>query len=90
VPEVREATALGCAIAAGTGAGLYGDMARTGEAGELAPGVYPQSGASRAVSGDDEKWQSVYADQLGLVDSGLTTSMWQAPGLERRHLSFLP
>jgi autoinducer 2 (AI-2) kinase len=31
-----------------------------------------------------EKWQSVYADQLGLVDSGLTTSMWQAPGLERR------
>ncbi len=30
------------------------------------------------------KWQTVYADQLGLVDSGLTTSMWQAPGLERR------
>jgi autoinducer 2 (AI-2) kinase len=28
----------------------------------------------------DEKWQAVYADQLGLVDSGLTTSMWQAPG----------
>ncbi|MGS6247300.1 hypothetical protein ACVGWS_14475, partial [Enterobacter hormaechei] len=25
----------------------------------------------------------VYADQLGLVDSGLTTSMWQAPGLVR-------
>ncbi len=31
VPVVREATALGCAIAAGTGAGLYGDMASTGE-----------------------------------------------------------
>jgi hypothetical protein len=30
------------------------------------------------------KWQSVYAEQLGLVDSGLTTSMWQAPGLTRR------
>ena len=30
------------------------------------------------------KWQTVYADQLSLVDSGLTTSMWQAPGLERR------
>ena len=24
-----------------------------------------------------------FADQLGLVDSGLTTSMWQAPGLVR-------
>ncbi len=31
VPAVREATALGCAIAAGTGAGLYSDMAGTGE-----------------------------------------------------------
>jgi autoinducer 2 (AI-2) kinase len=30
------------------------------------------------------KWQSVYAEQLGLVDSGLTTSMWQAPGLAHR------
>ncbi|MCO0810630.1 hypothetical protein NF328_01125, partial [Enterobacter hormaechei] len=30
-----------------------------------------------------QKWQAVYADQLGLVDSGLTTSMWQAPGLAR-------
>ena len=30
-----------------------------------------------------QKWQAVYADQLGLVDSGLTTSMWQAPGLVR-------
>jgi hypothetical protein len=29
-----------------------------------------------------QKWQAVYADQLGLVDSGLTTSMWQAPGLD--------
>ncbi|MGS6175240.1 hypothetical protein ACVGWN_26190, partial [Enterobacter hormaechei] len=30
-----------------------------------------------------QKWQAVYADQLGLVDSGLTTSMWEAPGLVR-------
>jgi hypothetical protein len=37
-----------------------------------------------------EKWQSVYADQLGLVDSGLTTSMWQAPALSGAHLSFRP
>ena len=26
-------------------------------------------------------WQEVYADQLGLVDRQLTTSMWKAPGL---------
>ena len=31
VPEVKEATALGCAIAAGAGAGLFADMDSTGE-----------------------------------------------------------
>jgi autoinducer 2 (AI-2) kinase len=28
-----------------------------------------------------QKWLEVYLDQLGLVDHGLTTSMWKAPGL---------
>ena len=28
-----------------------------------------------------DKWQAVYQDQLGLVDHGLTTSLWKAPGL---------
>ncbi|MBU5900432.1 glycerol kinase, partial [Vibrio cholerae O1] len=31
VPVVKEATALGCAIAAGVGAGLFDDLAATGE-----------------------------------------------------------
>ncbi len=85
VPVVREATALGCAIAAGTGAGLYGDMASTGERlvswhREFTPNPQHRELYQEMMS----KWQTVYADQLGLVDSGLTTSMWQAPGLERR------
>ena len=84
VPAVREATALGCAIAAGTGAGLYSDMAGTGEKLVSWHRVFTPNPAHRELyQGMMEKWQSVYADQLGLVDSGLTTSMWQAPGLER-------
>jgi autoinducer 2 (AI-2) kinase len=27
------------------------------------------------------KWQEAYEQQLSLVDKGVTTSMWQAPGL---------
>lgn len=82
VPVVREATALGCAIAAGTGAGLYDDMASTGERlvswhREFTPNPQHRELYQEMMS----KWQTVYADQLGLVDSGLTTSMWQAPGL---------
>ncbi|MFP4880430.1 FGGY-family carbohydrate kinase [Klebsiella pneumoniae] len=91
VPVVREATALGCAIAAGTGAGLYGDMASTGERlvswhREFTPNPQHRELYQEMMS----KWQTVYADQLGLVDSGLTTSMWQAPGLERRQRVALP
>ena len=70
---------------AGTGAGLYGDMAATGEKLVSWHRVFTPNPAHRELyQGMMEKWQSVYADQLGLVDSGLTTSMWQAPGLERR------
>ena len=85
VPEVREATALGCAIAAGTGAGLYGDMAATGEKLVSWHREFTPNQAHRELYHEMMiKWQSVYAEQLGLVDSGLTTSMWQAPGLTRR------
>lgn len=85
VPEVREATALGCAIAAGAGAGLYSDMAATGEKLVSWHREFTPNPAHRELYQEMmAKWQSVYAEQLGLVDSGLTTSMWQAPGLARR------
>ncbi|XTZ38963.1 autoinducer-2 kinase [Salmonella enterica] len=82
VPQVKEATALGCAIAAGFGAGLYDDMAATGErlvnwSKEFTPNAEHRELYAVMM----QKWQAVYADQLALVDSGLTTSMWRAPGL---------
>ncbi|AVL20555.1 MULTISPECIES: autoinducer-2 kinase [Enterobacter] len=84
VPEVKEATALGCAIAAGAGAGLFADMATTGERLVKWSREFTPNPQHRALyDGMMQKWQAVYADQLGLVDSGLTTSMWQAPGLVR-------
>ncbi|MNT68048.1 Autoinducer 2 kinase LsrK [compost metagenome] len=84
VPDVKEATALGCAIAAGTGAGLYNDMAATGETlVKWSREFTPNPEHRELYDGMMQKWQAVYADQLGLVDSGLTTSMWQAPGLVR-------
>jgi len=85
VPEVKEATALGCAIAAGAGVGLYADMASAGEKLVSWQREFTPNPAHRELyDGMMQKWQAVYADQLGLVDSGLTTSLWKAPGLERR------
>ncbi|WP_413735721.1 autoinducer-2 kinase [Sodalis sp. RH21] len=82
VPEVKEATALGCAIAAGVGAGIYSSLAETGERlvrwqREYQPDMVNHQHYQRMKA----DWQEVYAGQLSLVDHGLTTSMWKAPGL---------
>ncbi|MDB2405442.1 autoinducer-2 kinase [Arcobacteraceae bacterium] len=82
IPKVTEATALGAAMAAGVGAGIYADL---------------KSAASQLVVWDKEytpnmqnhelykeikqTWQKAYDEQLKLVDDGITTSMWSAPGL---------
>jgi autoinducer 2 (AI-2) kinase len=59
-------------------------MASTGERlVSWQPRVRPIRSTASCIDGMMQKWQAVYADQLGLVDSGLTTSMWQAPGLVR-------
>jgi autoinducer 2 (AI-2) kinase len=82
VPVVKEATALGCAIAAGVGAGLFNNLADAGERLVQWQREFTPNLTHRALYDEmKRKWMKVYADQLTLVDSGLTTSMWQAPGL---------
>ena len=82
IPKVTEATALGTAMAAGVGAGIYDSL---------------ESAAKKLVSWDREyepnmnnkkiydeiklKWQKAYQTQLELVDKGVTDSMWKAPGI---------
>lgn len=82
VPVVKEATALGCAIAAGVGAGLYESLAETGERLVRWEREHQPDMAHHALYQEQkETWRQVYADQLTLVDNGLTTSLWKAPGL---------
>jgi autoinducer 2 (AI-2) kinase len=82
VPVVKEATALGCAIAAGVAAGLFSSLAETGEALVRWEREYQPNAANHAsYLVQKQNWQQVYADQLGLVDRHLTTSMWKAPGM---------
>ncbi|WP_370555847.1 autoinducer-2 kinase [Edwardsiella tarda] len=82
VPVVKEATALGCAIAAGVGAGVYSSLAVTGEALVRWEREHHPNTQHAAVYQQARKtWQAIYQDQRGLVDEGLTTSLWKAPGL---------
>ncbi len=82
VPVIKEATALGAAILAGHGIGLYSSI---------------EDGISKTVKWDTEfipnqankeiyedlfqKWKKVYTAQLQLCDEKLTKNMWIAPGL---------
>ncbi len=82
VPKVKEATALGAAMAAGVGAGVYESIVNAAE--ELVEWdreYLPNSKNFHVYNQIKEQWQEVYANQLSLVDRGLTTSMWKAPGV---------
>lgn len=82
VPVVKEATALGCAIAAGVGAGVYSDLASAGEQlVEWETSYFPTAEHRQTYQDLKEKWISIYKEQLHLVDHGLTTPLWKATGL---------
>jgi len=82
VPKVTEATALGAAMAAGVGAGIHESIVTAAE--ELVEWdkeYLPNAENFSKYAAIKEQWQEVYANQLSLVDRGLTQSMWKAPGV---------
>ena len=81
VPTVTESSALGAAVCAGKGAGVYGSLtdlesqlrkrAATFEPGPAAVSAYHDSYA---------RWQHVYERMLALSDEGLLSPLWRAAG----------
>lgn len=82
VPRVTEATALGTAICAGVGAGLYTSIAEAAETLTVIEKTYEPNLANHRVYGElYEKWRQYYTVQSDAADKGVTTHMWKAPGL---------
>ncbi len=82
IPRVREATALGAAMAAGVGCGVYTSLKSAAEELVVWEKTYTPNLQNKAIyDGLKEKWKSAYEAQLKLVDDTITTSMWKAPGL---------
>lgn len=81
VPTISESTALGAALYAGIGAGLYRDIAevagsvvrtrRTFEPGTTAPAAYDERYAA---------WRALYPRILDLSEAGLLRPMWWPAG----------
>ena len=82
IPKVTEATALGASMAAGVGVGIYKDLKTAAKELVKWDRVYKPNMKNYKLYNDiQSSWQKAYEIQLKLVDSGVTTSMWRAPGL---------
>ena len=82
VPVVKEATALGAAILAGYGVGLYPSIEEGAKRTVKWDRVFQPDASNHAVYEQlYPTWRKVYAAQLELVNEGLTKPMWIAPGL---------
>jgi autoinducer 2 (AI-2) kinase len=82
VPVVKEATALGGAIAAGVGVGLYDSVVEASDALVRWERDYdPQAKNYSIYQEVQDRWARAYAAQRSLVDDAVTQSMWKAPGL---------
>lgn len=82
IPQITEATALGAAMAAGVGCGIYEDISSAAKELVRWERVYtPNSENTKLYEKIKLEWQEAYRVQLSLVDRGLTQSMWRAPGV---------
>ncbi len=82
IPRVREATALGAAMAAGVGVGIYKDIASAAKEWVVWDKIYEPNMENKKIYDEIKiKFQSAYEAQLKLVDDNITASMWRAPGV---------
>ena len=82
VPVVKEATALGAAILAGYGVGLYEDIHQTANRLVKWEKTYlPNKELATTYKQGYEYWRTLYNAQLKLAEQHITKPMWSAPGL---------
>jgi len=82
IPKVTEATALGAAMSAGIGAGIYKDFEEAAKKLVSWEKEYkPDMQHHETYKTIRQKWEKAYKVQLKLVDENITNSMWKAPGL---------
>ena len=82
VPVVKEASALGAAIIAGYGVGIYSSISDAAKKLVKWDKVYEPNMENHAVYEEMyEPWHKVYAAQLELSNQKLTKNMWAAPGV---------
>jgi len=81
VPVITESSALGAAICAGVGAGLYSGLTELGE--DLRRrGATFEPGPAAAATYDQRypAWREIYTRMLTISEDGLLNPLWRAAG----------
>ncbi|MCX6073830.1 MAG: autoinducer-2 kinase [Campylobacterales bacterium] len=82
VPVVKEATALGVAMACGIGAGVYNSFEEAGKnIVKIEKSYEPNHTYFQTYQEVKERWRKVYSKQMELVREGSVEPMWKAPGV---------
>ena len=81
IPVVKESTALGAAVCAGVGAGLWHDIATAAASvSAFERTVEPDPAASAVYASLGEQWLEIYRRAMHLSESGLVRPLWRAAG----------
>jgi autoinducer-2 kinase len=81
IPELKESTALGAAIYAGLGVGVFDDPTSAArQLNRIERTVEPQADASRTYADLYEQWAELYRRSLEISEAGLVRPMWRAAG----------
>ena len=81
VPAVTESSALGAALCAGQGAGLYSSLTQLeGVLRKRAATFEPEPAAVTAYHDSYARWRRIYPRMLELSEDGLLNPLWRAAG----------
>lgn len=82
VPKVKEATALGAALLAGVGVGVYDSIEdAVKDTIQWETEYLPNPKNHEIYQEEYSKWREIYKHILELSDEGVTDYMWSAPGI---------
>jgi len=81
VPVITESSALGAAICAGAGAGLYSSLTELGPDLRRRGATFePDPGAVATYDQRYPAWREIYARMLAMSEDGLLNPLWRAAG----------
>jgi autoinducer 2 (AI-2) kinase len=81
IPVVTESSALGAAICAGTGAGVYPDLSGPGDILRRRSATFtPQPAAAASYDEKYAAWRGIYRHMLDMTEEGLLNPLWRAAG----------